>query len=143
MGSVAALMTWLPLIQWGFLVWWILAGFFSVYLYGRRTGHLLNLASGLRMGWVTGILTSSILTVLIAVTLALVSLRSGGLAAFYQEQLHTMQWDDANIQQAVKAFSSPAVMATSILSFLLFVFAIVTFFCTAGGALGAKLVGRE
>jgi hypothetical protein len=143
MGSAAALMTWLPIIQFGFAIWWILAGFFSVYLYRRRTGHLLNVASGLRMGWVTGIMTSAILTVLIALSLVLVALRSGGLPAFYQEQLRTMQWDESNIQQAVKALNSPAVLVTSIMSFLLFVFAIVTFFCTAGGALGAKFGGRE
>ena len=143
MGSAAALITWLPLIQWGFVIWWILAGFFSVYLYRRRTGHLLDVASGLRMGWVTGVLTSAILTVLITLTFVLVALRSGGLARFYQEQLRTMQWDESTIQQAVKALNSPAVLATSIISFLLFVFAIVTFFCTAGGALGAKFGGRE
>ena len=143
MGSAAAVMTWLPVIQFGFAIWWILAGFFSVYLYRRRTGHLLNMASGLRMGWVTGVLTSAILTVLIALTLSLVALSKGGLPAFYQEQLRTMQWDEANIQQAVKALNSPAVLVTSIISFLLFVFAIVTFFCTAGGALGAKFGARE
>ena len=143
MGGAAAVMTWLPIIQFGFAIWWISAGFFSVYLYRRRTGHLLNVASGLRMGWVTGVLTSAILTVLITLTLVLVSLHSGGLPAFYQEQLRTMQWDESNIQQAVKALNSPAVLVTSIMSFLLFVFAIVTFFCTAGGALGAKFGGRE
>ena len=95
------------------------------------------------MGWVTGIMTSAILTVLIALSLVLVALRSGGLPAFYQEQLRTMQWDESNIQQAVKALNSPAVLVTSIMSFLLFVFAIVTFFCTAGGALGAKFGGRD
>jgi hypothetical protein len=143
MGGAAAVMTWLPIIQFGFAIWWISAGFFSVYLYRRRTGHLLNVASGLRMGWVTGVLTSAILTVLITLTLVLVSLHSGGLPAFYQEQLRTMQWDESNIQQAVKALNSPAVLVTSIMSFLLFVFAIVTFFCTAGGALGAKFGGRQ
>ena len=142
MASAASLFTWLPLIQMGFAVWWVLAGFFSVYLYRRRTGHLLTVSGGLRMGWVTGVLTSAMLTVLITMGFLLISL-TRGLANFYQEQLRSMQWSDANIQQALKAVQSPAVLLTGIVSFLFFVFAVVTLFCSAGGALGAKLVGRD
>ena len=143
MASAAALLTWLPLVGLGFIVWWMSAGFFSVYLYRRRTGQLLTVSGGIRLGWVTGILTAAILTVLITGTLVLLALSGGGLASVYQEQLRNMHWSDASIQQAVNAFSNPAMLAISILSFLLLVFAFVTFFCTAGGALGAKLAGRS
>lgn len=143
MASAAALLTWLPLISLGFAIWWIAAGFFSVYLYHRRTGELLTVSGGIRMGWVTGVLTFVIMTVLFTATLVPLAMNSGGLGAFYQQQLRNMQWNEANLQQAMKMLSSPAGLATGILSSLLFFFAIITLFCTAGGALGAKVVGRH
>jgi hypothetical protein len=143
MASVAALLTWLPLIQLGFAVWWISAGFFSVYLYRRRTGQLLNVRAGLRMGWVTGVLTFATMTVLFTMALVPALLQHGGLAALYQEQLRAMQWNEANIEQAMRALDSPAVLATGVVFTLLFLFVIVTCLCTAGGALGAKVAGRS
>ena len=143
MASAAALLTWLPLIQVGFAVWWLSAGFFSVYLYHRRTGEMLTVSSGVRMGWVTGVLTFVIMTVLLTLTLVPLALRGGGLAAVYQEQLRSMQGSDAAIQQAMKALNSPAVLVIGIVSTLLFLFAVITCLCTAGGALGAKMMKRE
>src|SRR5271169_2806271 len=35
---------------------WIAAGFFAVFIYRRRTGSLLNVTAGVRMGWITGII---------------------------------------------------------------------------------------
>jgi hypothetical protein len=137
MASVAALLTWLPLIQLGFAIWWTLAGFFSVYLYHRRTGQLLNVRGGLRMGWVTGVLTFAIMTVLFTLAMVPALLQHGGLAALYQEQLRAMQWNEANIEQAMHALESPAVLATGVVFTLLFLFVIVTCLCTAGGAGGA------
>jgi len=142
MASAAALLTWLPLISLGFAIWWIAAGFFSVYLYHRRTGQLLTVSGGIRMGWVTGVLTFVIMTVLFTATLVPLAMNSGGLGAFYQQQLRDMKWNEASLQQAMKVLNSPAGLATGILSSLLFFFAIITLFCTAGGALGAK-VGRR
>src|SRR6516165_9066934 len=38
------------------LVFWLGAGFAAVYFYRRRTGAFLNIRSGVRMGWITGVL---------------------------------------------------------------------------------------
>lgn len=143
MASIAALLTWLPLIQVGFAIWWLAAGFFSVYLYRRRTGEWLTVGSGVRLGWVTGVLTFVIMTVLVTVTLVPLALRDGGLAALYQEQLRSMQGNQAAIEQAMQALKSPTVLVIGIVSTLLFMFAIITCLCTAGGALGAKMMRRE
>src|ERR1035438_9100199 len=35
---------------------WFAAGFFAVFFYRRRTGRPLNLESGVRMGWMTGVI---------------------------------------------------------------------------------------
>jgi hypothetical protein len=41
-------------------------GFFSVFMYQRRTGFSLSVGSGARMGWITGIFCSVIMLVTIA-----------------------------------------------------------------------------
>ena len=143
LGSAAAMLTFLPFLKNGFVIWWILAGFFSVHLYRRRTGHLLSLSSGLRMGWVTGIMTSAVLMLLFLISVILLAIESGGLVAMYQQQLRSMQFDETNIQQTMKVLSNPVGVATGIISVCVLVFGIVTFFCTAGGALGAKFGGRN
>jgi len=138
-GGIAALLSWLPLVQLGFAIWWIAAGFFAVHLYRRRTGELLSVNAGVRLGWVTGVLTFVIMTVLFALALVPILVQRGGLIAVYQEQLRSMHWDDAKIQQAMQVLNNPAVLITGILFTLLFLFVIVTILCTAGGALGAKV----
>lgn len=143
MASVAALLTWIPILQLLFVVWWLSAGFFSVYLYRRRTGQFLSVRSGVRMGLITGVLTFAIMTVLFTITLVPLAVQKGGLAGLYQEQLRTMQASDATIQQAMQALQSPAVLVIGICSTLLFMFAIIICLCTAGGALGAKMLPPE
>ena len=59
------------------------AGFLAVYLYSRRTGQVLSIRSGARMGWITGIFSFTIITVLFTVVMATIS-SQGGLAAFFR-----------------------------------------------------------
>ncbi len=143
MASAAALLSWLPLINLGFVIWWVAAGFCSVYLYHRRTGEFLSVRNGLRIGWITGVLTFAIMTVLFTISVIPLALSSGGLAGVYQEQIRNMPMHDANMEQALRMFQSPSGLATVLLFTLVLFFGIITFLCTAGGALGAKIVGRE
>jgi hypothetical protein len=143
MASAAALLTLLPLVGLGFAIWWIAAGFFSVLFYRRRTGRLLSVGGGLRLGWVTGVLTFAILIVLSTAALVPAVLSSGGLAQFNAQQLRNMQFSEASVQQMLKAYESPVMLVTAVIFGLLLFFGIVTFLCTAGGALGAKIVGRN
>jgi hypothetical protein len=145
MASIASLLSALPVMAAGLVglvVWWLTAGFLSVYFYRRRTGQFLTVDSGLRMGWITGLLGSAITTVLFTVSVVPLA-RGGGIAAMYEEQMRKMSVSDPNMEQALKALQSPGGMAVLLIVALLFFFAIITFLCTAGGALGAKLVGRE
>src|SRR5438045_2430563 len=50
-----------------FLVYfnWLAAGFFTVLVYRRRTGQALNLQTGMRLGWITGILMFVIMMVIL------------------------------------------------------------------------------
>src|SRR6266700_1313733 len=43
-AAIATLMSFLPYLN------WLAAGFFAVFFYRRRTGYLLNMESGVRMG---------------------------------------------------------------------------------------------
>jgi hypothetical protein len=111
-----------------------------VYVYRRRTGQFLTVDSGLRMGWITGLLGSTITSVVFTVSVVPL-IRGGGMAALYQEQFHKMYGNDPNVQQALKILEDPKSLALVVIFVMLFFFLIITFLCTAGGALGAKLVG--
>ena len=124
----------------GLVIWWVTAGFFSVYLYRRRTGHLLTVDGGLRMGWITGLLGSAMMSVLSSISL--IALISGGkLTSVYQEQLNKMYANQANVQEALRIIQTPTGMTIFVILALVFLFLIITFLSTAGGAMGAKLVG--
>jgi len=143
MAGIASLLSALPTMAAGLVglaIWWMTAGFLSVYIYRRRTGQFLTVDSGLRMGWITGLLGSTITSVVFTVSVVPL-IRGGGLATLYQEQFHKMYGNDPNVQQALKMLENPSSLAMVVVFVLLFFFLIITFLCTAGGALGAKLVG--
>ena len=145
MASAASLSS--PLPVWlaglgGLIVWWLCTGFLSVYFYRRQTGQLLTVDSGLRMGWITGLLGSTMTAVLFTISMVPLA-RNGGVATMYEERFRKLSATDPNVQQALKVLESPSGVAILIVIALLLVFAIVTFFCTAGGALGAKFGGRQ
>ncbi len=143
MAGIASLLSALPALAAGLVglaIWWASAGFLSVYIYRRRTGQALTVDSGLRMGWITGLLGSTITSVVFTASVVPL-IRGGGLANLYQEQLHKMYGNDPNVAQAMKMLENPSSLALVVIFALLFFFLIITFLCTAGGALGAKLVG--
>jgi hypothetical protein len=141
MASVASLLTALPLLgPPGLVIWWLTAGFFSSYVYRRRTGHFLTVDGGLRMGWITGLLGSTITSVFFTASMVVLTSR-GGFASVYQEQMLKMSANDPNVRQALKMMETSSGMAVFVIVALFFLFLIITFLCTAGGALGAKLVG--
>ena len=143
LASIASLLSALPVWAAGLLglvLWWLTTGFLSVYIYRRRTGQFLSVDSGLRMGWITGLLGSTISSVLFTVSVVPL-IHSGTIASIYKEQLHTMAASDANVQEALRILQSPGGLTMFVIMALLFLFLIITFLCSAGGALGAKLVG--
>jgi hypothetical protein len=143
-ASLAALLSWLPFFNFGFLLWWTAAGFFSVFLYRRKTGQWLTVRGGLRLGWITGILTFVIMTVLLTVSIVPAAMTRGGLGALLQQQLRSsMPAGDPNLQEALRVFESPAGLATMLLLVLFLFFIVVTLLATVGGAIGAKIGGRD
>ena len=112
---------------------WFAAGFFAVFLYRRRTGCLLSMESGVRMGWITGILMFVMLALLLTVTMIAFS-ALGGVSALQMEFKTAI---DPKVLEAMKALQN----GRAVVGQLIFMFFFVTCLSMAGGALGAKLVG--
>jgi len=116
---------------------WVFGGFFAVFLYRRRTGSLLNLGAGMRIGWITGVLAFALYIVPFALQLPRMS-------SLMEERLRAMRpQDPAIIEQMIALFQSGAGMALVVAFTLVAMFLIITFLSMAGGALGAKVVGRQ
>src|SRR5262249_1958443 len=118
-----------------FLVYvnWLAAGFFTVLIYRRRTGYPLNLQTGVRLGWITGILIFVIMTVILTASVAFIA--AGGLANLPAEVKNAL---DPRVQEGLKTLQSGPAVAQMMV--VLFVFS--TLLSMAGGALGGKVFSR-
>jgi hypothetical protein len=114
---------------------WLAAGYFAVFLYRRKTGAPLNVVAGVRIGWMTGILTFAILAVCFSGFVVL--LNAGGMREIFEAQLKNSP--DPRIQQVLTMVRSLPDVLTMLANFFVF----TTCLSMAGGALGAKLVGHS
>jgi hypothetical protein len=129
MSLATMFMEMIPGVNLLFLVWGMAAGWCAVLLYRRLTGYVLSVKAGARLGSLTGILTFLSLLVISTVTMAIM-----GKDVFQQIK------QDPQVAQALN--DPPTLVATFIVA-LLILFAIVVGTCAAGGALGARFVGRN
>ena len=86
------------------LVAFVAGGFFAVFLYSRRTGQMLSIGSGARMGWITGIFSFTMLSVLFTFAMVAIS-NEGGLAKYIQSQLPL---NDPRTESVAQALNDPA-----------------------------------
>ena len=116
---------------------WVFGGFFAVFFYRRRTGFLLNLGAGMRMGWMTGVLAFALYIVPFAIQVP-------QIGAMLQDRLRSMAPQDPVVaQEMMRFFQTGSGVAIAVAFSLLFMFLIITFLSIAGGALAAKVVGRS
>jgi len=127
----------IPGVNYAFFVWWLAAGYFSVWIYKRRTGQRLTIRGGAHMGWITGVLSCVLLSLLFAFVLAALE-RAGGVGAI-KDQLRDFAIDQKTIDEAVKRFENPVEALRSLAG----MFLMMTLFCVAGGALGAKILSKD
>ena len=124
-GVVATVLGFIPLLN------WLGAGFFAVYFYRRKTGSLLNVGAGARMGWITGVLMFPMTA---AILLAEV------FSGVMQQQM-IKNWPGLD-PAAARQFAELLTSGSGIVLLLAFSFVMITCLSIAGGALGAKVVGR-
>jgi hypothetical protein len=128
-GFVAMLFSFLPIVN------WLAAGFFAVLFYRRKTHNLLNVGAGMHLGWITGLVMFTLWGVLLTAEGL-----SGKLTAIFQEQLKNLpSANDPTVQQVAQFMAS----GPGLLIMLAIGFVLITCVSMAGGALGAKMVGRD
>jgi hypothetical protein len=133
-ASVASVLDAMPVVNFFCIIWSVMAGFIAVVLYRRATGIPLNIREGARIGWITGVLNSLILTVLTTISVAS---NSAELNAAFREQVRAKAPNDP---AALAMLDNPYVLATAILFLLFLIFLFVTAACVGGGALGARIL---
>ncbi|SPE33344.1 conserved membrane hypothetical protein [Candidatus Sulfopaludibacter sp. SbA6] len=135
-AAMATLLSFLPFLN------WLAAGFFAVFFYRRKTGTLLNVGAGVRMGWITGLLMFGLSSIVFAAQ-QLPAALSGHLDAKFQEQLKNLAAQDPLSQQMMQFFQTGPGVIVLLLFSLVALFLFTTGLSMAGGALGAKMVGRD
>ena len=138
-ATLLCLIMLIPGVIYGSILWWLGAGFFSVWIYKRRTGQRLTVRGGARMGWITGVLSCALVTLLFV--FLMVTIQRVGLAAL-KDGLRDLSVQQSKVDEAMKAFTvlqNPLEVLRSLVP----IFFVMTLTCTAGGALGAKILGRH
>jgi len=116
----------------------MLSGLFAVWLYRHRTGQTISVKSGARLGWITGVFSFVIVTVMTTITIAMVG-----------PEMLTKAYRDARVAPSMpkaelEAFlSDPTAMATMFIFGLAAAFAMYTIAASIGGALGAKMLNKD
>jgi hypothetical protein len=116
---------------------WIAGGFFAVLFYRRRTGSLLNVSAGVHLGWITGILAF----VPSAILFSIQFLTNPGMVTQGMRNLPTS--DPRMLEQITQLLKTGPGMAAALALFLVVMFVMITLLTMAGGALGAKMTGRQ
>lgn len=114
-------------------------GAYAVVLFSRRSGRTLSVMEGARMGWISGVFSFVISTVLFTAGLLI----SGkGLVPMFEENLKTAGLDSANTGKAMEMIRDPNVLVIFVVLMLIFNFLLVAVVSSLGGALGARLTRR-
>jgi hypothetical protein len=108
------------------------AGYFAFFFYRRRTGARPDMESGVRLGWMTGMLMFLMIGGLL--TLSVVMYR--GIPEF-QQQLNNFR--DPRLLESVKILQN----GREFFKMLVSIFVFTGPFGMAGGALGSRLAGRS
>ncbi len=89
------------------------------------------------MGWITGVISCALLTLLFAFFMLAIR-QMGGLDAI-KDGLKDFAFQQSSVDEALKMLQDPSRMLRSLIA----TFIMLTLTCTAGGALGAKILGKD
>ncbi len=143
-AALSILLDFNPFVGFLFIIWSMGAGFMAVWMFRKRTGQPLSVSSGAKLGWITGVFSFSIMTVL----LTMFAVLSGGKWADEIHQQMTQQmtatWShDPNYQAMLRTLENPASFATVIFFVLVIFFLLLSLASVAGGALGARFSNKQ
>jgi hypothetical protein len=134
-SGLAAFLLSAPLGGLGLLVL-IGGGTFAVFLYRRSTGQTLSMANGARLGWITGIFLFILLLLTFTASYAL---QPTFMADLQKEITLRSALPEADVHQVIDMLRSPLGIAAMLLG----MFLTSTLPPALGGAVGAKLLGRD
>jgi hypothetical protein len=123
------------------LVWIVAAGFFAVFLYKRRTGQFVSIRGGAQIGWITGVFSALISTVLF--TLVISSVGQAQYVEEYRKKLSDWGVDRAIVDQTTHWLATPGGFITSIVVALILQFIAFSSLSALGGALGARIFRKH
>ena len=116
----------------------VAGGFFAVYLYRRRTGEKITVLAGARLGWISGIIVFTILTLLLTMTVVVLS--QPDLVQNMRDQMTKMSpLSQEEITRSIDLLRTPSGLATALLN----AFLSYTLLTALGGAVGAKFLSRH
>lgn len=136
-AALVCLTMMIPVVQYMSVLWWLGAGYLSVWIYKRRTGQRLNVRGGARMGWITGLLSCAFLTLLFSFLMLAIQ-QAGGVDAL-KNGLKDFAIQQSRVDEVIKVLQNPLAILRSLVE----MFAVLTLTCTAGGALGAKILSKD
>ena len=114
------------------LVCFVAAGFLAVFIYKRRTGQTITIRGGARLGWMTGIFSFTIATVLVAGTVL-------SLSAFRDQ----LVGKNPEVDQFIRMMDDRATMAGVLLMALIVLFVLYTLLPMVGGMLCVKVLEKD
>ena len=138
-ACLASMLNLLPVVGFGCPLWLMAAGFLAVYLYSRRTGQLLPVRQGMKIGWITGIFSF----VIYAVVFTILFVSTGGFSSLNPEQMRDLAFFNMNVEETLKLMQDPVVQAIGILLSLFFLFVVFTLIPVLGGAIGARVMQKD
>ena len=116
----------------------VAGGFFAVYLYRRRTGQKVTVLAGARLGWISGIIVFTIVTIVL--TLVMLMLAQPDMVQSMRDQMAKMSsLSPEEVTKRIDLLRNPSSLALLLLD----AFLSYTLLTALGGAVGAKFLGRH
>lgn len=117
-------------------------GIYAVVLYKRRTGFPVNVVAGARLGWITGVFTFLVSTVITTFSMASLAMNNSLLDTF-KKSAESMGLPADASRQMQEVMSNPTAFALLLLLVMVVQFVLLTVLCSMGGAMGARLLFRN
>ena len=139
-AALSILLDSIPLVNFLCIIWAMGAGFMAVWMYSKRTGLPVSVVSGAKLGWITGVFSFVISTILVTTTLVL---NGQKLADDFRRQFTATSSGDPNYKELLSTLQNPTTFATLIIFVLFCFFLLLSLASVAGGALGARFSNKQ